>query len=189
MGITVFSAPNYCDMYKNKAAILKYNGQNLEIKQFSWVDHPYWLPGFGNAISFSMPYAMEKVFKILKAILGLCTDDELNDRTDEGNESDVGDSTDDSSGDSSDDSDNHIDMVRPRGTLDQKIKQIARIADYYRELRIENDKVLQLKALTPNGELPDTMKDGDLPDFSDGFDTSKEIDAVNERRPKAKWYN
>jgi len=42
--------------------------------------------------------------------------------------------------------------------------------------------------LTPNGTLPDGMKT-DSAEFEDGFDNAKQLDAVNELRPKAKWYN
>lgn len=44
--ITVFSAPNYLDVYGNKGAFLDFDGAVLNIKQFSSTPHPYWLPNF-----------------------------------------------------------------------------------------------------------------------------------------------
>ncbi len=42
--ITLFSAPNYCDVYKNKGAIIKLEGDNFSIKNYEFVAHPYHLP-------------------------------------------------------------------------------------------------------------------------------------------------
>ena len=79
--ITVFSAPNYCDkvtafsghpflfsferkhteeliwtQYENMGAVMKIelNG-DYNFKQFSWMDHPYVLPNFVEAFTFSVP--------------------------------------------------------------------------------------------------------------------------------------
>ena len=32
--ITIFSAPNYCDVYKNKGAVIKIEGDSFNIKNF-----------------------------------------------------------------------------------------------------------------------------------------------------------
>lgn len=38
--MTIFSAPNYLDVYNNKAAVLKYESNVMNIRQFSEL-HPY----------------------------------------------------------------------------------------------------------------------------------------------------
>ena len=57
---TVFSAPNYLDVYKNQAAIIKYEANLFNIRQFRNRPHPYRLPKFMNAFSWSLPFVGEK---------------------------------------------------------------------------------------------------------------------------------
>lgn len=63
--ITIFSAPNYCDVYNNKAAIIKFNNNMVNIKQYNYSPHPFILPQFMNIFSWSIPFVSEKISEML----------------------------------------------------------------------------------------------------------------------------
>jgi hypothetical protein len=58
--ITIFSAPNYLDVYKNRGAVLKYANKNITIRQYNSNPHPYWLPNFMDAFTWSLPFVGAK---------------------------------------------------------------------------------------------------------------------------------
>ncbi|KAI4292600.1 serine/threonine-protein phosphatase 2B catalytic subunit [Pancytospora philotis] len=67
--VTVFSAPNYCDAYKNTGAILEYDGGVVCVHQFEAVDHPFVLRGFIDGINWSMPFIFEQLLELVSAVL------------------------------------------------------------------------------------------------------------------------
>jgi len=81
--ISLFSAPNYLDAYHNRAAIAKYDARALNIRQFNSVPHPYWLPNFMDVFTWSLPFVCEKMLDMIRAILDVCTQEELNGDTEE----------------------------------------------------------------------------------------------------------
>ena len=58
--ITVFSAPNYCDAYGNKGAVLHYDGEKVGIRWYYHSPHPFVLANMMDAFSWSLPFVAEK---------------------------------------------------------------------------------------------------------------------------------
>lgn len=58
--VTVFSAANYCDVYGNKGAVIKFKSNQFNLVQFSCNPHPFFLPDFQNLFSWSLPFISEK---------------------------------------------------------------------------------------------------------------------------------
>ncbi|KAJ7653164.1 Metallo-dependent phosphatase-like protein [Mycena polygramma] len=84
--ITIFSAPNYLDVYHNRGAILKYANKNITIRQYNASPHPYWLPNFQNAFTWSLPFVGAKITEMLLAVLSVCSEEELGDASDSDSE-------------------------------------------------------------------------------------------------------
>jgi len=186
--ITIFSAPNYLDVYNNKAAVLKYENNIMNIRQFNASNHPYWLPNFMDVFTWSLPFVGEKVTEMLVNILSICSEEEMKEPS--------GEKLSEAGSEALDDitlaEEEKLRKQEVRLRLQKKIVAIGKMAKYFHTLREESETVLQLKGLTPSGRLPP----GALSHGSDslataihtanGFDDAKKLDRVNERMPARK---
>lgn len=75
--ITIFSAPNYCGYYENKASVLIIDKGNLSLKQYDESETPYRLPDNLDVFSWSMPFLAEKVVSMLYTIVKKGIEDEI----------------------------------------------------------------------------------------------------------------
>lgn len=141
--ITIFSAPNYVDVYGNKAAVLKYDGQVLNVRQFSASPHPYWLPNFMNVFDWSLPFIGEKITSMLLAILNICTQEELESAGaalgEEGQEEeDV----------------EQQEKMRRRHIIRNKIRAVGKLSRTFTILRENAELVNELKCVSDQTKLP-----------------------------------
>jgi len=67
--ITIFSAPNYCDMYENRGAFMKFTEREYDFVQCPWVEHPYYLPEFQNVFKFSLTFLAENGKFLIRALI------------------------------------------------------------------------------------------------------------------------
>jgi serine/threonine-protein phosphatase 2B catalytic subunit len=183
--ITIFSAPNYCDVYQNKAAIMKYENNVVNIRQFNCSSHPYWLPNFMNVFAWSLPFVGEKINDALLKCLSICTDEELAEY------------------------DEQIDSLIERNQMEQrkehirsKIRAVGKVAKTYQTLRELNENVVTLRGLTPSNNLTELNKaitnEAEVAasilrektkSTKERFSKVKILDQVNERMPPPRTTN
>lgn len=175
--MTIFSAPNYLDVYNNKAAVLKYENNVMNIRQFNCTPHPYWLPNFMDVFTWSLPFVGEKITDMLIAILNTCSKEELEDDT--------------SSSISPTPSSPPASIVDPESTeakrraIKNKILAIGRLSRVFQVLREESERVTELKTAS-GGRLPaGTLMLGaeGIKQAIHNFEDARKVDLQNERLP------
>ena len=181
--MTIFSAPNYLDVYNNKAAVLKYENNVMNIRQFNCTPHPYWLPNFMDVFTWSLPFVGEKITDMLIAILSTCSEEELKEETPSSAVS-PGPSSPPIIGSGSGSQDPESIEVRRRA-IKNKILAIGRLSRVFQVLREESEKVTELKTVS-GGRLPaGTLMLGaeGLKNAINTFEDARKVDLQNERLP------
>lgn len=185
--MTIFSAPNYLDAYNNKAAVLKYENNVMNIRQFNSSPHPYWLPNFMNVFTWSMPFVGEKITEMLITMLNICTKEELEDDDSEA----LSQSSEAVPGPSEGGERPAFGPGSTGITFDQrkalrnKILAIGRVSRLFNVLRQESESVSELKAVS-GGKLPQgtLMLGGQgIRDAITSFEEARNADLGNERLP------
>ncbi|KAI0442609.1 serine/threonine-protein phosphatase 2B catalytic subunit [Xylaria telfairii] len=174
--MTIFSAPNYLDVYNNKAAVLKYENNVMNIRQFNCTPHPYWLPNFMDVFTWSLPFVGEKITDMLIAILSTCSEEELKEDTPSsaaGPHSPPLASPADAS------------LEARKRAVKNKILAIGRMSRVFNVLREESERVTELKTVS-GGRLPaGTLMLGaeGIKNAITSFEDARKVDIQNERLP------
>ena len=173
--MTIFSAPNYLDVYNNKAAVLKYENNVMNIRQFNCTPHPYWLPNFMDVFTWSLPFVGEKITDMLIAILNTCSKEELEypDAPTPVEQEPVSPPVDTDSADAK------------RRAIKNKILAIGRLSRVFQVLREESERVTELKTAS-GGKLPaGTLMLGaeGIKKAIHNFEDARKVDLQNERLP------
>jgi len=173
--ITIFSAPNYCDVYNNKGAVIIFENNTLNIQQFNYTAHPYVLPNFMDIFTWSLPFVTEKVTEMLLNLIN------------------PGDDNDD---DDDDDDSSLLDIpglpketipvnqaaiaLQKRGEiLRNKVKFVSKMVKLSKNLRENREGIIQDQGVSPDAKI----KLGPLKNNNANFNTVKRADLVNEKRP------
>ena len=174
--MTIFSAPNYLDVYNNKAAVLKYENNVMNIRQFNCTPHPYWLPNFMDVFTWSLPFVGEKITDMLIAILNTCSKEELDDPAPTPDKTEPVSPPLEKDPESSD---------AKRRAIKNKILAIGRLSRVFQVLREESERVTELKTAS-GGKLPaGTLMLGaeGIKQAIHNFEDARKVDLQNERLP------
>ena len=163
--ITIFSAPNYCDCYKNKGAVIRFNGGTLNIQQYNFSKHPYVLPDFMDVFTWSIPFVIEKILRMMHSMIKTRGIDEAG--------------VDQQS------------LTRLREleegiakSTEFHVDSIEQIVGHIRALREKHEDIIQNQHRFNDGVCREEVsKTGLLIDDADSFNKSLIIDKANEKRP------
>ncbi|WWC86736.1 serine/threonine-protein phosphatase 2B catalytic subunit A1 [Kwoniella dendrophila CBS 6074] len=174
--MTIFSAPNYLDVYSNKAAVLKYESNVMNIRQFNCTPHPYWLPNFMDVFTWSLPFVGEKITDMLIAILNCCTKEELEEEEEEETPMAITPET------------PEVEDVTAerRQIIKNKILAVGRMSRVFALLREESERVSELKSISGSNTLPAGMLASGAEGIKEaiqGFEDARKSDIENERLP------
>lgn len=201
--ITVFSAPNYCDVYKNKAACLKFDYKVLNIKQYLETEHPYYLPNFMDVFEWSLPFVAEKVTDMLASILEaelkpspeqLEQLEQLHQEHNQLKQQKLQQAAQQQKRQEQQQQQQQQPAPPPPATIlkskgplfKKKVLAVTRLLRMYRTLRQDHESILQLKQLTPDNQIPRGLLgkgSAEIRKAINGYQQAKAADQDNERMP------
>ncbi|KAE9393916.1 Metallo-dependent phosphatase [Gymnopus androsaceus JB14] len=183
--ITIFSAPNYLDVYHNRGAVIKYANKNITIRQYNASTHPYWLPNFMDAFTWSLPFVGAKITEMLLAILSICSEEELTEEDSSGEDEETRTLADAAM--------SPADYHQRRQQIKSKIMAVGRMQRVFQLLREESEAASELVATEDaTGSSSTGVRVG--PDALNvhgtqivrnirSFDDARRSDLMNERLP------
>jgi len=144
-------------------AILRYENNVINIRQFNAMPYPYYLPGFMNVFAWSLPFVAEKLGDLL-SVVGKLVDDEFQEAAEE---------------------EQKLRFI----SLKQKVTAVVRMTQAFKKVREEREHILQAGSISPSGfTLPSTLSqsgtlDETLAKSKQSFQGVRTIDLPNEARP------
>jgi len=183
MVITIFSAPNYCDVYNNKGALIQFNNNTLNIRQFNYTPHPYILPNYMDIFSWSLPFVTEKVTEMLFSLIKPASEMEEDDDDDDEEDVDekipgmpklVHNKTQAAAA---------TELKKKGDILRNKIKFVSKMMKMNKTLREQNETIV--KSVVSDTKIPSGLlsQKGTIKDPSGAFSQARKADMANEMRP------
>lgn len=180
--ITVFSAPNYGGNQGNKGAVILIENEKMNIKQYKNVEHPFHLPDDIDLFQWSIPFLVDKITEMLtnvaiqnKAITPI-SEKELA-------EVDFKKLLDTQSNELRAE---NADKSKKLEILRTKVKAFARMNRIFKQIRENQEEILQIKKITSDGKLPAGIIIGgteSIHNYYINFYTRKMQDSKNEAFP------
>lgn len=182
--ITIFSAPNYCDVYKNKGAVLKFDNELLNIRQFVCSPHPYYLPNFMDVFTWSLPFVAEKVTDMLANIISQDPEPKAALTSTATSGADTVAVPTNVSGKK--ESGKPTILARKGGVLREKVLAATKLMRMFKTMREQRENIVKLKQLAPSGKVPfGLIRAGPaaINKALKGYEGAKEADKTNEKMP------
>ncbi|GAA5905825.1 serine/threonine-protein phosphatase 2B catalytic subunit [Sporobolomyces salmoneus] len=179
--MTIFSAPNYLDVYNNKAAVLKYENNVMNIRQFNCSPHPYWLPNFMDVFTWSLPFVGEKITDMLIAMLGICSKEELDEEDEETEEEAIL-----AEGEEAEPELTEEEIAERRAAIKNKILAVGKMSKLFSVLREESEAVSELKNVAGTSTVPSgALANGadEIKESITNFGDARKSDIDNEHLP------
>ncbi|KAL8450982.1 hypothetical protein Emag_002962 [Eimeria magna] len=194
MVITIFSAPNYCDVYNNKGAVLKFEVRVLRSSISSECSSSRQQQQQQQQQQWFVGWVTEMLYGILNPSVEDGEDDEEIDSVELPAEvvkimhANIVLAEDGASQRSRPPSAGTPISRERAEALRRKVQSVGRLMRVFKTIREENELIMQLKGCTPGDRIPVGLliqgREG-LANELEKFQKAKQIDAMNERRPDA----